>query len=107
MVPETIPGGTPVIDEPGLSATSPLSTDGPVFVMVEDATAANVTSDPSDGAVAASVETIADATKTTSQLMRSDLWDEVRRPSSRVSFPYTTISAPSLVLASLPLISDD
>jgi hypothetical protein len=69
MVPETIPGGTPVIDEPGLNATSPLSTDGPVFVMVELATAANVTREPSDGAVAPSVETIADATKTTSQRM--------------------------------------
>jgi hypothetical protein len=106
MVPEMLPGGTPVIDEPGLNATSPLSTDGPVFVMVELATAANVTSDPSDGGEAASAETIADATNTTSQRMRSGLRDEVRRLSSK--FPFCTARyAPSLLFASLPPISDE
>jgi hypothetical protein len=69
MVPKMIPGGNPVIDEPGLNATSPLSTEEPVFVMVDDATAAKDTSEPSDGAVAANEGTKADATMMESQPM--------------------------------------
>jgi hypothetical protein len=46
VVPETVPGGKPVIDVPGDSPMSPEITDDPVFVIVVPATTAYGVADP-------------------------------------------------------------
>ena len=52
-VPITIPGGKPVIEEPGYKPKSPVITDGPVLVTVEEPRTAKLCDVPSVGATCA------------------------------------------------------
>ena len=52
-MPITIPGGKPVIEVPGLTPKSPMTTDGPVLVTAAAPRTAKLVAVPSGGAVAA------------------------------------------------------